>query len=266
MGEDEVIITIVATVAAAFLWISWYIGAQRPWDPRPGANRATLLWYTPLVALLTLVAVLRTLASHDVVGDLRYIYMYTVIGLTWVGLGVRSFSISGIVARDDVFERRNAAAEIALSGGLLGVTLCYAGGNIGDGPGYWVVIASAFVSTVLLLAAWQAVELLAFPSESITVERDAASAWRLCGFLIASGLVLGRAVAGDWEGSGALMADVAALGWPVAALALATAAMELMWRVRPGAPTPGLMAKGVLPAGALLAVAMYWVSIHGMPQ
>ena len=35
------------------------------------------------------------------------------------------------------------AAVPAVVGALVGVTFCYAGGNIGDGPGWWVVVFSA---------------------------------------------------------------------------------------------------------------------------
>ena len=50
----------------------------------------------------------------------------------------------------------NAAAAMATAGATIGVTLSYAGGNIGDGPGWWVVVFSAAIATAGLFACWLA--------------------------------------------------------------------------------------------------------------
>ena len=66
------------------------------------------------------------------------------------------------------------AVRAALKGGdvgailvepMLGVTLCYAGGNIGNGPGWWVVVFSAGLSTVALFAAWMVLDTGAWTAE-----------------------------------------------------------------------------------------------------
>jgi hypothetical protein len=80
--------------------------------------------------------------------------------LLWVGaaLGISGqlLSFLGVSARDDVLERRNSAALIAVVGALLGAILCIAGGNIGEGPGVEVVIASAGTALCVWFVLWNA--------------------------------------------------------------------------------------------------------------
>ena len=69
---------------------------------------------------------------------------------------------------------------------------CFAGGNVGDGPGWWVVVFCAALSTGALFLLWGALQAATDLADSIVIERDGASAVRLAGFLVACGLVLGR--------------------------------------------------------------------------
>ena len=71
-----------------------------------------------------------------------------------MGLGITALALCDLSARDDVVERSNRAAIPAIAGGLLAITLCFAGGNIGDGPGWWVVMFCGVLSTGTLLLAW----------------------------------------------------------------------------------------------------------------
>ena len=101
-----------------------------------------------LAACVVLVfGILKTGASYDVVDAPRYLFMYVVLGLAWSRVSEMAFAYVGLSARDDVIERGNSAAVPAVTGGLVAVTLCYAGGNIGDGPGWWVVVFSAGLAT-----------------------------------------------------------------------------------------------------------------------
>ena len=48
-----------------------------------------------------------------------------------MGIAVETFLFCGLSVRDDAIERQNIAASCGISGALIGVTLCFAGGNIG---------------------------------------------------------------------------------------------------------------------------------------
>ena len=94
-------------------------------------------------SLAIIFIVLRTMASPDVRDAPQYLVLYVALGLAWLRLAELLFVFVGVGVRDDAIERRNRAASIATAGGLVGVTGCYAGGNIGAGPGWWVVVVCA---------------------------------------------------------------------------------------------------------------------------
>ena len=196
MSEDEVFALVASCVLAGIFWIRWYRHCQAVTWLRCGVGLRLAVIAVPVACGALLWIVLRRLASHDVREAPQYLAMYFAMGAAWVGLGVRLLGLLGLSVRDDALERRNAAAAWAAAGGLIGLTLCFAGGNIGDGPGWWVVVYSALLSTGTLLLLWVILDRLTGVSESVTVERDVASGMRLGGFLAAAGLILGRAVAG----------------------------------------------------------------------
>ena len=103
-------------------------------------------------------------------------------------------------------ERANGSASLAVAGAIIGITLAYAGGNIGDGPGWWVVVFCAALATLALFAAWMLLELASGVSDAVTVDRDPSAGMRLGGFLVACGLILGRS-AGDWISVDATVRD-----------------------------------------------------------
>lgn len=201
-------------------------------------------------------------ASFDVRVDLFYIFYYAVMGAAWVGLAMSLVPYLGVSARDDVIERGNRAALWPVLGALLGLTLCFAGGNIGDGPGWWVVVFCGLLSTGALFGLWWLLEVTVAPSEAVTVDRDPASGVRLGAFLLAIGLVLGRAVAGDWHSFDATIRDFFVAGWPAGAIALLAIGFE--WAFAPTAETPSRSAlAGLPPALVYLGTAVAWVSHLG---
>src|SRR4029453_10538043 len=148
-------------------------------------------------------------SAHDVRDDPTYLFMYVLLGAAWVGVWIRLLAMTGVSKRDDVVERSNSSAALAVAGATLGITLCYAGGNIGDGPGWWVVVFSAALATLALFAAWLLLGFASGVSDAVTVDRDPAAGLRLAAFLIGCGLILGRAVAGDWESAAATVREFA---------------------------------------------------------
>jgi hypothetical protein len=259
MSGDEVFMLIASAIVALVSWGAWYIkpalvqGVRR----RPPAWR--LLRLTPLLAAALLWAVLRNAASFDVRDDRRYLTFYLVLGAAWVGVWIRWLAVTGISTRDDVVERSNGSAALAVTGALFGITLAYAGGNVGNGPGWWVVVFSAALATLALFGAWILLETLTGVSDIITVDRDPSAGLRLGGFLIAGGLILGRSVAGDWVSAEATVRDFAAAAWPVIVLVIAAAIVERVARPTPETPRPSLVAYGFIPSVFYVAGAVYQV-------
>jgi hypothetical protein len=217
------------------------------------------------VCTLLLLAVLKTAASYDVVNAPRYIFMYIVLGIAWLRIATPVFSLVGVSVRDDVIERDNRSALLAVSGGILAVTFCYAGGNIGDGPGWWVVVFSAGLATAVLMLAWMALGQFTTVHDAVTVDRDPAAGVRLGGFLTSCGLVLGRAVAGDWQSGDATVADVATV-LPVVLL-LVILAVVIERRAKPSAHHPHvpMLAFGIAPAVLYVATAAAAIARLGWP-
>jgi hypothetical protein len=259
MSGDEVFMLIASAIVALVVWGAWYIkpalvqGVRR----RPPAWR--LLRLTPLLAAALLWAVLRNAASFDVRDDPRYLTFYLVLGAAWVGVWIRWLAVTGISTRDDVVERSNGSAALAVTGALFGITLAYAGGNVGNGPGWWVVVFSAALATLALFGAWILLETLTGVSDIVTVDRDPSAGFRLGGFLIACGLILGRSVAGDWVSAEATVRDFAAAAWPVIVLVIAAAIVERVARPTPETPRPSLVAYGFIPSVFYVAAAVYQV-------
>ena len=266
MSGDEVWVAFISTALGGYLWFRWYWDTSKVWPTVRPLEGRTGLWLAPLGAALLLLTVLTTVASYDVVDDPRYIYMYFVFGMAWTGVATRFFPTAGLLVRDDAVERRNPAVTPALGGGILGATAAFAGGNIGDGPGWWVVLASAFVATLALFLLWHLLEGLTSVSDAITIERDEAAGWRLGGFLLSAGLILGRAVAGDWVSTEGMLADAVRVGWPAVLLLPIGVGFDKMYRPTETEPIPPVVGAGLYPALAMLLPAIAYLWWLGRPQ
>jgi uncharacterized membrane protein YjfL (UPF0719 family) len=173
---------------------------------------------------------LRFLASLDVRNDAFYMPFYLLLGAGWLGGATFLFPLFGVNARDDVIERSNPAASWTVCGALIGVTLCYGGANIGNGPGPGVVLFCALLGTATFFLLWLALELVSAPSEAITVERDEGVGIRVAGLLAGFGILLGAAVAGDWVSAYGTIVDFCLRGWPVIPLLAVAAALERVFK------------------------------------
>jgi hypothetical protein len=104
----------------------------------------------------------------------------------------------------------------------------------------------------------------------IAEERDLASGLRLCGFFLAIGLVLGRAVAGDWHSPAATIQDFGHDGWPAAIVCAVALPIERFARPNRRRPFPPWPSYGLLPALLYLALAGGWLwhlgAWEGMPR
>lgn len=248
MSGDEALITLAAGGIGIFTWFRWYVPlktVRRLGAPKPGV---ALLASMPVVCAAALFYVLQTLSASDVRDAPVYLFMYMILGAGWVGAGAQLLPFLGLSARDDVVERGNGAAAMAVAGALLGLTCCFAGANVGDGPGWWVVLFSAALATGGFVLSWSLLERIAVVSDTVTIDRDPAAGLRLGGFLVANGLVLGRAVAGDWISAGATLRDFAQVAWVALPLFAVAAVLERMLRPTAERPVPSAAFNGAMPA------------------
>jgi uncharacterized membrane protein YjfL (UPF0719 family) len=172
----------------------------------------------------------------------------------------------GISVTDDAIERSNPAAACVACGSMLGVMAIYAWSNVGSGPTIATTLLPALACTVTWLLLWFAVELMSRPSEAIAVDRDLPSGIRHAGMLIAMGLILGRAVAGDWTSWHGTFTDMLRLGWPVVFLPIGSAAIHLFLRPSTVRPQPGIAGAGVVPAVLFLVMSVGYVVSLGVPD
>ena len=187
------------------------------------------------------------------------IYFLTFVGAVWLIVATKIFAWFGLSLRDDAVERKNVGALAALCGALLTVAFTYTGGNLGEGPSFMNNFYSAGLAAAGLFGLWFVLELGANVSISIAEERDFASGLRLCGFLLAIGLVLGRAVAGDWHSTEATLHDFVRDGWFAGLFTIVAIFVERLLRPSRGRPFPKWQSAGLLPALVYLGLAAGWL-------
>lgn len=262
MSGDEVLVLVVSLILAVLLWGKAIYEAFRV-RPRSSSTlvERTAAVAVPLLCGGALYYVLRNYASHDVRDSTVYTTFYMSMGAAWVAAAMRVWGWLGISTRDDLIERGNAAAAFAIFGALFSITFCFAGGNVGDGPGWWVVVFAALLSTGTLLVLWSVLERLSGVGEAITVDRDPATGLRAAGYLIASGLILGRAVAGNWVSVDATVVDFAALGWPVLVIFAVALITERLLRPSPHAPRRSPFLFGLPVFLAVIAASSWYLKV-----
>jgi hypothetical protein len=264
MSDDEALVLFASGAIAVVVWLIWF--GRTLVVGRASSMGRQLLLFVPFAAAVLLFATLRLLAAHDVRDDSRYLWLYFLLGAAWVGLAVRALPLLGVSPRDDVLERGNRAAADAVAGALLALTVCFAGGNIGDGPGWWVVVFSSGLATAALFLTWALLETSSAVSETVTIDRDRAAGIRLAGFLLACGTIFGRGAAGDWVSAELTVRDFVTAAWPAIPLLVIAAMVERSARPTATAPQPSPLTYGVVPAAGYLALAALVVARLGIPE
>ena len=266
MSADEVIVTLAAAAFGPVAWIIWFARTSGSTLPGRGSGGLGVLAATIVACSTLLLYVLVSWASRDVQTAIEYLFMYSVMGLAWLRLAELSFAYAGVSARDDVVERGNTAATIALSGALVAVMLCFAGGNIGDGPGWRVVVFSAALATGGLLVSWQLVAAFTSITDAVTIDRDPAAGVRLAAFLVAAGLILGRAVAGDWHSADAAVDDFLRASPAVVLLVALAIVIERIGRPTTERPRQPFVSHGLGLGGVYVLVALVALAYLGWPE
>jgi uncharacterized membrane protein YjfL (UPF0719 family) len=267
VSDDEIFVTAIAALIGVAGW-SWWLMNVRAIAPFRAAERVSVgtLVSVLCVCLAILAVILRTAAASDVREAPQYLFMYLVIGLAWLRVAQWLFPMLGLHPRDDLVERRNRAALPAWAGALIGVTCCYAGGNVGDGPGWWVVIFSAGLASAALALTWLAAGQYTDLVEAVTVGRDPAAGWRLGALLAATGMIYGFAVTGDWVSASLTVSDFLWRAAPAIVLVVASVAVEQVLRPTAQRPNAPLVSGGAVPAIAYLAFAVAAITLSGAPQ
>lgn len=261
MSGDEGFVFIAGAIIGGIGWAIWFWPLASVHRVVGRVRHRLAMAAVAVVCTLALLAVLRWLAADDVRNDLRYLFMYQFIGAAWVAVARGALPLLGYSARDDVLERRNGAAGWVVAGSLLALTLCFAGGNIGNGPGWWVVVFSAALATAGLFGLWTVYEWALRPGEAITIGRDTAAGLRLAGLLVAWGMILGAAVAGDWVSIAATVRDFGLRAWPALVLLAIAAALEKLWPMRVERDLLSALLWGAFPAFVYLVGAVAWLSL-----
>ncbi len=212
-----------------------------------------------VLSLLVAAAAMQRWGAAELRSQPGEIVFLTIAGGVWLFAATKIFAWFGLSFRDDVIERKNRAALVALCGALLGVACCWIGGNLGEGPSFSNNFYSAGLATVGYFGLWLVLELGGRVSISIAEERDVASGLRLCGVLLAIGLVLGRAVAGDWHSSEVTFQDFLRDGWFAGALTMVAMVFELLLRPSRHRPFPKWQSAGLLPPLIYLGMAAGWL-------
>lgn len=263
MSDDEFSILIFAGVIAAMLALRWYRAVLLARERGFALPERIALGIAPLAGLAIIYAVIVMAASGDVRNDPGYVFFYCLVGMVWLlGAGV-GLEYLGISYRDDAVERRNPAAAILLVGMVLAHAAIYAGANIGNGPGWWTVVAAAGVGSAAWALLWLVGELLCGLSDDITVCRDVPAALRLAGYALAMGLICARGAAGDWT---SLRQTVIEFGvaWPIIPLTAVVIVVEKVLEKQELHYRRGLAASVIL-AALYLASAGYVVVASGPP-
>lgn len=224
VSEDETIVLLVGGGLALFCAGNWYYRLSMP-SLLPDRGRLRLLLaLAPVVGSLGVVAVLMTMAASDVRNAPEYVFLYAAVGTAWVcGAGLSSVYL-GVSLRDDVVERHNPAAALMIVAAILSQAIIYSGANVGNGPGWWVVLISGSIAAGCWVIIWLVVNGAVGLHERITVDRDVPAAIRLGALMLAVGWICGRGAAGDWVSFERTVEEFAVI-WPagvIAALAIAT--------------------------------------------
>ncbi len=263
MSGDELFALLVSLALGGFGWKLWIEGLLTLKPEFRRSSTRLLATVTPLLSAAVVFFVLRQWAAHDVRSSGVYTGFYLAMWFGWTGAMNFLLGIVGLSCRDDVLERGNPAAGLAVSGAMIGLTVAFAGGNIGDGPGWWVVIFSAGMASATMLGLWIAGNFLSRVADAITIDRDVAAGWRTWGFFVGTGLIVGRAVAGDWHSGGQTVVDFIAKGWWALVLWAIAVGLDVLMRPTPEKPAPNRILCGLLPGLLYLAASVVVVLRQG---
>jgi uncharacterized membrane protein YjfL (UPF0719 family) len=206
VGLTETIFVILAAVVLLALarWVQqWLYGqtlhAMLTEDDNPAMGIAIAGY---LFGVFWTVTVLLGSLHYELLPDLRNVLLYGGIGivlLTVVALGTcRVFLGMGVQQQ---LAARNVAAALVVAGVYIATSLTYSGTLIGEGGGFWIMLLFFLLGQLALLGITYAFRrLTSYDDVQEIAAGNIAAALALMGLLIAVGLIVRRAVSGDYTG------------------------------------------------------------------
>ena len=210
-------------------------------------------------SLIFIAGALHFWGAAEIRANIIEVVFLTFAGAVWLFLAVRVFAWLGLSFHDDVIERGNQAALAALCAAVVAAALIYTGGSAGEGPSYLDNVFSAGLGMTTFLLLWIFFEFAGRISMSIAEERDLGSGVRFGALLMAIGLIIGRAIAGDWHSVDATLSDFGRDGWPAIVLWAVAVVIERFVRPSRQSPFPAWTISGLLPALFYLGSAVAWL-------
>lgn len=266
LDGDEAFALVASCILAGITLLRWYAALATVTRRAAPAHHRFILALVPFACLALVQGVLACCAAHEVKEAGEYDFLFLAGGAAWLGVTTLGLPLLDLCPRDDAIETRNPAAVVAVCGAWAGVMLCYAGGNIGEGPTIWTTFVPAAAATAALLLLWFLFEIATSASENVSIDRDVASSLRVAGFLVATGLVLGRAVAGDFHDWDGTWCDFLAEGWPALPIWALAIILQLALRPTRDRPFGSILRAGLLPATLLVVIAMADLLVRGRPE
>jgi hypothetical protein len=260
---DEVFLLFASAVVSLVGLVHWFRRLRSVSKLGAAPFHRAPLYLSALAGFAVLGIVILLWADQQIRDNSGYVLLVFLMGGAWLTVAGAIFPWMGIGLRDDALERRNPAATLALGGAILAVMLTFSGANTGDGPSFWNNVFSGLLATATLFFLWLVLATAGGAARSISEERDVASGIRLGSFLLSEGIILGRAVAGDWHSVEGTARDFIQLGWPGAVILVVAVAAERVLGPGPGAVHPPVLGRGVVPGVSYLLAALLWTVALG---
>lgn len=229
MDGFEIIVFVFSGYYSLISIINWYRRLAGIWPSGQNSTIKYIFGFLPVTSFAIILYTLLVLASFDVVIDPIYIVFYILLGFAWIFIGLKMvfffFDLSWI---DDALENRNKAALYAIAGAFLGLTAIYSGANVGDGPGWWCVLFAGGLGIISWILLNVLMNKFTQVFERISIERDIYCGIRFGSYLVACGLIMGRASAGDWTSFSMTIVEFL-VGWPALLLTLMAVLVERLY-------------------------------------
>ena len=230
MSEIEVLVFMLGIYFFFAYFIKWFRPFYSVW-PNNRLNFAT--WYfflLPVIVFIIFFITVKFLASFDVVDSFIFKLFYIILGYPWIHFSLMLFSLLlDLSWKDDIINLNNKASLYAISGAYLATSLIYAGANVGDGPGFWCVFASCGTGLFLFILITYIIQKITGVIDEITIGRDKNAGIRMGLYFIASGIILGRAAAGDWISFEQTILDFW-VAWPLIVISIIVIFVELYYK------------------------------------
>jgi uncharacterized membrane protein YjfL (UPF0719 family) len=211
-------------------------------------RQRVFLGAVPVALLAALAVILDRGAARAVRENAAYFLLFLGLGATWLVATARVTALLGISLQDDAIERRNPAAVVATAGALVGGMTTYAFANQGEGETIWTTIGPALLASLACWSLWAVHQLVSTAADAISIDRDLASGWRFAGMTIATSLIVGRAVAGNYESAAKTCEDFLRCAWPALPLVALAGYAQLALHPTNQPPRRDLLRSGILPA------------------